>query len=71
MTTKLEFFENVCKFRNATYPIQDLYLLKDDWIVAMEEEWLSHFGYDYEEYQNWKSLGEEISNADELIVGGK
>lgn len=67
MTTKLEFFENVCKFRNATYPIQDLYLLKDDWITGMEQEWLSHFGYDYEEYADWKNLGEDISNPDEKL----
>ena len=64
LMTKIEFFENLCKFRNATYPIQDLYLLKDDWIVAMEDEWLCHFGYDYEEYGDWKNLGEDISNLD-------
>lgn len=67
LMTKLEFFENLCKFRNATYPIQDLYLLKDDWIVAMEDEWLCHFGYDYEEYGDWKNLGEDISNPDEKL----
>ncbi len=69
--TKLKLFGILCKFRVASYPIQDLHLLKDDSIVSYEEQWLNFFGYDYEEYQNWKSLGEEISNADELIVGGK
>ena len=68
---KLKLFGILCNFRVASYYIQDLYLLKDDLIVSMEEQWLNYFGYDYEEYQNWKSLGEEISNADELIVGGK
>ena len=41
--------------------------MNDDWIVAMEEEWLSRFGYDYEEYQGWKSYGEEVSNPEEKI----
>ena len=36
--------------------------MKDDWMIVIEEEWLSRFGYDYEEYQGWKSYGEEVSN---------
>ena len=68
---KIDLFEIIHKFRIASYPIQDLHLMKDDWIVAMEEEWLSRFGYDYEEYQGWKSYGEEVSNPEEKIkVGG-
>ena len=65
--TKLKLFGILCKFRVASYPIQDLHLLKADWIVAMEEEWLSRFGCDYEEYQGWKSYGEEVSNPEEKI----
>ena len=64
---KIDLFESICKFRVANYPIQDLHLMKDDWIVAMEDEWLSHFGYDYEEYADWKNLGEDISDPDEKL----
>ena len=63
---KIDLFESICKFRIASYPIQDLHLMKDDWIVAMEEEWLSRFGYDYEEYAEWKDL-RVISNPNEKL----
>ena len=65
--TKIELFEKLCDFRVASYPLQDVQLIKDDWIVGMEEEWLYRFGYDYEEYQEWKSEGKDIENEDEEI----
>ena len=64
---KIELFEKICDFRVSSYPLQDIHLIKDDWIVGMEEKWLRHFGYDYEEYQGWKSYGEDIENEDEEI----
>ena len=66
MTTKVKLFDDISKFRVASYPIQDLHLLKADWIVAMEEEWLSHFGYDFEEYDRWLNTS-EISNPKEHV----
>ena len=55
---KEKLFEAVVKFRIGSYPLQDINLMKDDWIVQLEEDILSNFDIDYQEYQDWKS-GEE------------
>ena len=57
--SKMEFYEELCKFRVASYPLQDRYLIKDDWIVSMETDMLNHYGYDYEDYQEWKGNTQE------------
>ena len=53
--SKEELFKSICKFRVGSYPLQDLNIIKDDWIVGFEENILSTHGYEYEEYQEWKS----------------
>ena len=55
MTNKEKLFNAVLKFRIGSYPLQDINLMKDDWIVYTEENILSNFGIDYQEYQEWKS----------------
>ena len=54
MNAKIQFFEELCKFRVASYPLQDRHFIKDDWIVGLEEDMLNYLGYDYEDYQEWK-----------------
>ena len=56
---KEELFESILKFRISSYPLLDINIIDDDWIVAIEEQWLYHFGYEYEEYQDWKDSDSE------------
>jgi len=53
--SKEQLFEALCKFRVGTYPLQDLNLCEDDWIVGIETKILEKNGYFYEEYQEWKN----------------
>ena len=57
--SKMKFYEELCKFRVASYPLQDRHFIKDDWIVGLEEDMLNNLGYDYEDYQEWKSNTQE------------
>ena len=50
-----ELFNSLIKFRIGSYPLQDLGLIKDDWIVSVEENLLSELGLEYEEYDAWKN----------------
>ncbi len=65
--TKIELFEKLCEFRVASYPLQDIQLIKDDWMVSLEEQWLWRVGYNYEEYQEWKSKGKDIRGEREAV----
>ena len=55
---KTELFESICQFRVGSYALQDLNIIKDDFIVGLEEKILSTHGYEYEEYQEWRESNE-------------
>ena len=57
--TKIELFECLLEKRIQSYSLQDQGLMSDDQIVMAEEIALNQQGYDYAEYQNWKS-GEAV-----------
>ena len=52
--SKEKLFESICKFRVGSYALQDLNIIKDDFIVGLEENILSAHGYEYEEYHERK-----------------
>ena len=52
---KEKLFNSIVKFRIGSYPLQDMHLIQDDWIVHLETDILSNFDIDYQEYQDWKS----------------
>ena len=51
---KAELFESLCDFRIGSYSLQDRNLIKDDFIVGLEERILAAHGCEYEEYQEWR-----------------
>jgi hypothetical protein len=59
VASHIRVFESILKFRIASYPLLDEDIVSDEWIVAIEEQWLYRFGYDYEEYQYWKDCSDE------------
>ena len=64
---KLELFDKISDFRIASYPIQDLKVLHDGFVVQMEDAWLNRFGYEYGEYQEWLHESGDIENPNEEI----
>jgi len=57
--TKIDLFECLLEKRIQSYSALDRGLISDDQIVLAEEKALNEQGYDYAEYQNWKS-GEAV-----------
>ena len=55
-----QLFDDVCKFRVASYPLQDRHCFNDDWIISIEEDILSNHGYEYEDYQEWKDEDQNL-----------
>ena len=61
---RLDLFQDLVKFRIASYPLQDRNLLKDDYICGIEERILFKEGIMYDEYQNWLREEESIEEVE-------
>ena len=50
---KVNLFEKLVAFRVGSYPLQDINLIRDDYICNIEERILMNQGIMYDEYQDW------------------
>jgi|TARA_B100000242_G_scaffold284156_1_gene247143 hypothetical protein len=67
---KLELFEKISNFRVASYPLQDMKIFSDDFIVSVEENVLMKHRFSFDEYQEWlRGDGESLPQLDSHLEG--